>query len=250
MRPAGTAASTTRPAWSSAARLARWAPLQGRPRARSHGLAALRGCAAWRAPEPTQHTTLHGFPSRGTPKPWRHTISSPQPAHPSTTVTPAPARPSRPQWFCNGRMGPSGSCIVVHLVRTRCREVQLHRDSPLGDAVLECYNSGARNVFVLGFVPVRNDNTVGGCQMGRVGLGWVWWFGEARRASVGVRLRRVKAPAAGSRGGSAGRAALARAAPARPPLPRTSPPCALCPFPPAPPRSCCLRVTRRPTRPR
>lgn len=47
-------------------------------------------------------------------------------------------------------------------VRSRCREVQLHKDSPLGDAVLECYNSGARNVFVLGFVPVRSDNTVRG----------------------------------------------------------------------------------------
>lgn len=64
------------------------------------------------------------------------------------------------KWFCNGRMGSSGSCIVVHLVRSRCREVQLHKDSPLGDAVLECYNSGARNIFVLGFVPVRSDNTV------------------------------------------------------------------------------------------
>ncbi|KAI8467101.1 MAG: P-loop containing nucleoside triphosphate hydrolase protein [Monoraphidium minutum] len=64
------------------------------------------------------------------------------------------------KWFCNGKMGSSGSCIVVHLVRSRCREVQLHRDSPLGDAVLECYNSGARNIFVLGFVPVRSDNTV------------------------------------------------------------------------------------------
>ena len=26
--------------------------------------------------------------------------------------------------------------------------------------MLECYASGTRNVFVLGFVPVRSDNTV------------------------------------------------------------------------------------------
>lgn len=49
----------------------------------------------------------------------------------------------------------SGACIVVHLVKSRCREVQLHKDSPLGDTVLECYNTGGRNVFSLGFVPVK-----------------------------------------------------------------------------------------------
>ena len=38
--------------------------------------------------------------------------------------------------------------------------MQLHKDSPLGDAVLECYASGTRNVFVLGFVPVKSENTV------------------------------------------------------------------------------------------
>ncbi|KAG1668439.1 hypothetical protein FOA52_015969 [Chlamydomonas sp. UWO 241] len=38
--------------------------------------------------------------------------------------------------------------------------VQLHKDSPLGDAVLECYASGSRNIFVLGFVPVKSENTV------------------------------------------------------------------------------------------
>lgn len=64
------------------------------------------------------------------------------------------------KWFCNGRMGSSGSCIVVHLVKSKCREVQLHRDSPLGEAVLECYASGNKNVFSLGFVPVAGDNTV------------------------------------------------------------------------------------------
>lgn len=36
----------------------------------------------------------------------------------------------------------------------------LHKDSPLGDTVLECYSCGSRNVFVLGFVPVKSENTV------------------------------------------------------------------------------------------
>ncbi len=45
-------------------------------------------------------------------------------------------------------------------VKSKNKEVQLHKDSPLGDAVLECYASGTRNVFVLGFVPVKSENTV------------------------------------------------------------------------------------------
>lgn len=37
--------------------------------------------------------------------------------------------------------------------------MSLHRDSPLGETVLECYNSGSRNVFALGFVPLKDENT-------------------------------------------------------------------------------------------
>lgn len=37
----------------------------------------------------------------------------------------------------------------------------LHKSSPLGDSVLECYATGARNVFALGYVPcVGDENTV------------------------------------------------------------------------------------------
>ena len=45
-------------------------------------------------------------------------------------------------------------------MKAKLKEVQLHKDSPLGDTVLECYNSGSRNVFALGFVPVKAENTV------------------------------------------------------------------------------------------
>jgi hypothetical protein len=38
--------------------------------------------------------------------------------------------------------------------------VCLHRDSPLGEMVLECYLTGQRNVFTLGFVPCRNEEVV------------------------------------------------------------------------------------------
>lgn len=51
------------------------------------------------------------------------------------------------------------SCFHVQ-VKAKLKEVQLHKDSPLGDTVLECYNSGSRNVFALGFVPVKAENTV------------------------------------------------------------------------------------------
>jgi hypothetical protein len=38
--------------------------------------------------------------------------------------------------------------------------LSLHRNSPLGETILECYNTGSRNVFALGFVPLKDENTV------------------------------------------------------------------------------------------
>lgn len=64
------------------------------------------------------------------------------------------------KWFCNGRVTGTASCIVTHLVKAKVKEVSLHKDSPLGETVLECYNSGSRNVFGLGFVPLKDENTV------------------------------------------------------------------------------------------
>ena len=45
-------------------------------------------------------------------------------------------------------------------MKARLRECQLHRDSPLGDTLLECYACGSRNAFALGFVPVKSENSV------------------------------------------------------------------------------------------
>lgn len=85
------------------------------------------------------------------------------------------------KWFCNARGTTCGSHIVQHLVRGRFKEVALHPDrcvgcclsllfaltpvrvfagSPLGDAVLECYNCGCRNVFLLGFIPAKSESVV------------------------------------------------------------------------------------------
>jgi regulator of nonsense transcripts 1 len=64
------------------------------------------------------------------------------------------------KWFCNGRGNTSGSHIIQHLVRAKMKEISLHKDSPLGETVLECYNCGSRNVFLLGFVPSKTESVV------------------------------------------------------------------------------------------
>ena len=64
------------------------------------------------------------------------------------------------KWFCNGTTNTAGSHIINHLVRSRHKAVALHESSPLGDSVLECFSCGARNVFLLGFVPCKQDSIV------------------------------------------------------------------------------------------
>lgn len=64
------------------------------------------------------------------------------------------------KWFCNGRTIGTASCIITHLVKSKKRECQLHRDSPLGDTLLECYSCAGRNAFALGFVPVAAESSV------------------------------------------------------------------------------------------
>ena len=64
------------------------------------------------------------------------------------------------KWFCNGRGCTSGSHIINHLVRAKCKEVCLHKDGQLGDTVLECFSCGCRNVFLLGYIPAKADSLV------------------------------------------------------------------------------------------
>lgn len=65
------------------------------------------------------------------------------------------------KWFCNYKPpGLPASCIVYHLVRSKHNEVMLHKESPLGEITLECFLTGAKNVFQLGFVPVKEDLVV------------------------------------------------------------------------------------------
>ncbi|KAK3351819.1 LOW QUALITY PROTEIN: RNA helicase-domain-containing protein [Neurospora tetraspora] len=64
------------------------------------------------------------------------------------------------KWFCSAKGSAFSSHIVNHLVRARHKEVQLHPESSLGDTVLECYNCGTKNVFILGFIPAKSDTVV------------------------------------------------------------------------------------------
>ena len=61
------------------------------------------------------------------------------------------------KWFCNAG---GHSHLVHHLVRSRSHQVQLHPESPLGDTLLECYNCGSKNAFVMGFVPASSSSVV------------------------------------------------------------------------------------------
>ncbi|CAE7690500.1 UPF1, partial [Symbiodinium pilosum] len=65
------------------------------------------------------------------------------------------------KWFCNNRLpGLPSSCIILHLVRAKQKEVSLHPESTLGEITLECYNCGQRNVFLLGFIAAKSDSVV------------------------------------------------------------------------------------------
>ncbi|WFD33302.1 ATP-dependent RNA helicase [Malassezia cuniculi] len=64
------------------------------------------------------------------------------------------------KWFCNGRGKTSGSHIVMHMVRSRHKEVMVHPDAPLAGTIPECYSCGSKNAFVLGFIPAKGDSVV------------------------------------------------------------------------------------------
>ena len=85
----------------------------------------------------------------------------------------------------------SYSHIINHLVRAKCKEVTLHKEGPLQETVLECYNCGCRNVFVLGFIPAKADSIVVLlCRwvwvVGSSLWVWVWVVGSSLWVCVGV----------------------------------------------------------------
>lgn len=75
---------------------------------------------------------------------------------PDTVVQCIPCK----KWFCNSRGSTSAAHIITHLVRNKHKEVSLHAKSTLADSILECYNCGGRNVFILGYIPAKHDAVV------------------------------------------------------------------------------------------
>lgn len=69
--------------------------------------------------------------------------------------------PNCKKWFCNSRQQRDhGSHIIQHLVIARHRRIRLHKKSPLGEAVLDCYYCDSDNVFNLGFIPSKSETVV------------------------------------------------------------------------------------------
>jgi regulator of nonsense transcripts 1 len=65
------------------------------------------------------------------------------------------------KWFCNGKgLSQYGSHILLHLVKSRHKDISLHPESTLKDTVIECYNCSSRNIFLLGFVSAKQDTVI------------------------------------------------------------------------------------------
>lgn len=64
------------------------------------------------------------------------------------------------KWFCNSQKGTLSSHLINHLIKSGHKEVALHPDSPVGDATLECYNCGCKNIFLLGYIKSKEDDVI------------------------------------------------------------------------------------------
>ena len=62
------------------------------------------------------------------------------------------------KWFCNGKgQNEYGSHIVLHLVKSKHKEIALHPQAELKDANLECHSCKCTNIFLLGFMPAKTE---------------------------------------------------------------------------------------------
>lgn len=64
------------------------------------------------------------------------------------------------KWFCNSQKGSLSGHLINHLIKSGHKEVSLHPNSPVGDATLECYNCGCKNIFLLGYIQSKKDNVI------------------------------------------------------------------------------------------
>lgn len=56
----------------------------------------------------------------------------------------------------SGKRGGVASHITIHLVKAKHNEISVHPESEFGDMSVECYICGNANVFVLGFVNIKD----------------------------------------------------------------------------------------------
>ena len=62
------------------------------------------------------------------------------------------------KWFCNGKgTNEYGSHIILHLVKSKNKQIELHPQSELKDANLECHSCKGTNIFLLGFMPAKTE---------------------------------------------------------------------------------------------
>ena len=64
------------------------------------------------------------------------------------------------KWFCNSQKGTMSGHLINHLIKSGHKEVALHPESPVGDATLECYNCGCKNIFLLGYIQSKEDDVI------------------------------------------------------------------------------------------
>ncbi|KAL4460510.1 hypothetical protein ABPG74_000261 [Tetrahymena malaccensis] len=66
------------------------------------------------------------------------------------------------KWFCNGKQqGQGASHIIMHLVKSKHKEIQVHADNQNSDTTIECYICENKNIYLLGLVHLKNQEDQG-----------------------------------------------------------------------------------------
>ena len=63
------------------------------------------------------------------------------------------------RWFCNAQSKVGlGSHMILHLIKSKHREIVLHNDNRVGITNVECYVCENKNLFMLGSVNVKVED--------------------------------------------------------------------------------------------
>lgn len=62
------------------------------------------------------------------------------------------------KWFCNGKgLSDYGSHLILHMVKSKHKEIRLHPEADLKDVNLECHTCRSTNLFLLGCCPAKTE---------------------------------------------------------------------------------------------